>query len=143
MFRGIRLLYTVLFDIKDHEHLVTTVQTNMDRSYITFNAISGILGETQQRIQRQERPTDGDRMREERFLTPFTGDSLESAPLAWTEIWRGTYSNLYGYYIPDELRPWGFTFWDVATLTHVGGQDLLKRQWASLWDDDDPRDDLF
>ncbi|RMZ78575.1 hypothetical protein DV738_g3796, partial [Chaetothyriales sp. CBS 135597] len=65
-------------------------------------------------------------------------------PLAWTLIWHGTYSNLYGWYIPDEIRRWGYVMWDAARLERTGGKELLMRQWIEYWDEDyDPRDDLM
>ena len=82
-------------------------------------------------------------MREDREPFLFRGDSDPDAPpQAWTTIWKETYSNLYGWYTSDEMRRWGYIFWDADRLAQTGGMELLKRQWEELWDDDDPRDDL-
>ena len=62
--------------------------------------------------------------------------------MAWVLLWNGTYSNLFGWYIPDELRRWGYVFWDAATLQEVGGVEELKREWEE-YRDDDPRDTVF
>ncbi|KAJ9157853.1 hypothetical protein NKR23_g741 [Pleurostoma richardsiae] len=79
--RGLPLLHTVLFKIKDREHIVSTMQQHM------------------------------------------------------------TKSNLYGWYISDDLRRWGYVFWDAKTLERIGGTKVLMRQWEEYWDDD-PRDNL-
>lgn len=119
----------------------------MTSSYITFNAIEGTLGETQQALRRQNHPSERDRMQEERAPFPFRGDGGESdmPPLAWTIIWDGTYSNLYGCYTSDEMRRWGYVFWDAARLESAEGKvmEFLKQQWWQVWDGDDPRDNLF
>jgi hypothetical protein len=71
---------------------------------------------------------------------PFQGDEMvNSPPLAWTVIWKETYSPLYGQFIPEELRRWGYVFWDASTLKSVGGLGLLERQWDSS---QDPRLDI-
>jgi hypothetical protein len=141
--RGLFLLHTVLFKVKDHEHLVSTMQQHITSSYIPFNAIEGALGETQQALRRENYPSERDRMQEQRVPFPFRGDSEPDAPpLAWTMMWCDTYSNLYGWYIPEEMRYWGYIFWDAATLECTGGKEVLQRQWEEFWDND-PRDDLI
>ena len=142
--RGLHLLHTVLFKIRDHEHLVSTIQQQMGSSYIPLNALEGVLGEADQAMRRENRPSEQDRMQEERAPFPFRGDGgLDAPPLAWTTIWDGTYSNLYGWYVPDELRRWGYVFWDATRLEGSGAMEVLKQQWEQAWDGDDPRDNLI
>lgn len=142
---GLPLLYTVIFKIKDHDHLVSTMQKHITSSYIPFNTIEGTLGDTQQYSRRSNNPSERDRMQEERAAFPFRGDSDEpdAPPLAWTIMWYDTYSNLYGHYVPDEMRRWGYVFWDAATLEDNGGKRVLHKQWEEPYDACDPRDDLF
>lgn len=145
--RGLNLLRTVLFDTKSHEHLVTTMQEHMTSSYIPIDSFEGVLGQTKQARRRRNHPSERDRMEEQRVPFPFRGDGEPDAPpLAWTMLWGGTYSNLYGTYVPSELRVWGYVFWDGARLEAVGGGELLKRQendWHTGWGGYDPRDDLW
>ncbi|KFY92745.1 hypothetical protein V500_04048 [Pseudogymnoascus sp. VKM F-4518 (FW-2643)] len=142
---GLSLLHTVLFKIKDHEHLVPTMQKYINSSYIPFNAMEGTLGESEQYWRRTDRPSERDQRQEERAAFPFRGDIDEpdAPPLAWTIIWYDTYSSLYGYYIPDEMRRCWYVFWDAATLEDNGGKRVLHKQWEELYDDCDPRYDLF
>ena len=63
-------------------------------------------------------------------------------PLAWTLMWGGTYSNVYGWYIEPDFRRWGYVFWDAARIERTGAEELLLRQVEELWGDEDPRDDI-
>lgn len=119
------------------------MQRYITTSYIPLNRTEGILGETYPILRRQHNQYDRDRLQEERSPLPFRGDEEEDGPpLAWTLIWGGTYSNLYGYYIPEGMSHWGYVFWDAVRLERTGAKHLLKRQWDDYWDGDDPRDDL-
>ncbi|ODM18747.1 hypothetical protein SI65_05364 [Aspergillus cristatus] len=87
-------------------------------------------------------PTDQDSKQKRRDPLPFQGDNEELPPLAWTLIWQGTYSNLFGWYIKDELRSWGYIMWDAARLERTGAKEVLHRQWKACWEDVDPRNRL-
>ncbi|KAB8214643.1 hypothetical protein BDV33DRAFT_195900 [Aspergillus novoparasiticus] len=116
---GLDLLHMVIFEIKDHTHLVTTMQQHI--SWPTGNFLEGeALGESAHTRYKRNTP-----------------------PLAWTLIWRGSYSNLYGYYVQDVIRRWGYVMWDATRLDRTGAKELLARQWQADWGDTDPRDDLL
>lgn len=119
------------------------MQQHIVSSYIPISDMSGFIGTTDQELRRRHRPTDRDRLQDERSPLPFRGDDFDGPPISWTIIWRETYSNLYGYFLPDELRQWGYVFWDAATLETVGGRQALKAQWEAYSEDYDPRDDMF
>jgi len=94
------------------------------------------LGEIAQFQRRQERLSDRDQKRQRRDPLPFKGDGEPEAnglrpPLAWTLMWRGTYSNLYGYYVQDVIRCWGYVMWDAARLERTGAKEVLARQWEA------------
>lgn len=127
--RGLSLLSTVLFGIRDHEHLVSIMQQQITISpHISLDPSTGILGSTQQRLRRRNRLSERDRMEEQRLAFPFRGDIDEpdAPPLTWTVVWCDTYSNLYGDYIPDEMRRWGYVFWDAAIIASTGGRRILE-----------------
>ncbi|UPK92056.1 hypothetical protein LCI18_002991 [Fusarium solani-melongenae] len=140
--RGLTFLHTVLFQINEHEHLVSTMQNRIQSSYIPIDSMVGIFAETQQIIRRQEQPSERDQMEVDRVPLVFVRDELDRPPRAWTMIWGDTYSNVYGLHIPDEMRDWGYVFWDEATLERTGGAELLRRQWEECWGDYDPREDF-
>ena len=129
--RGFELLHAVLFQMRDHEHLVTTMQKNMAVGELFGFAMSEGTQWALRNQQRSERDSKQDR----RDPLPFVGDpepdarsSLSCPPLAWTLVWKGTYSNLYGGYLEDEMRGWGYVMWDAARLETEGGTALLLKQ---------------
>ncbi|KAI9167824.1 hypothetical protein HJFPF1_03963 [Paramyrothecium foliicola] len=142
--QGLNLLHTVLFWKSGRERLVSVMQEHIRRSYIPMDEATGIFGETAQYTRCNNERSERDVLQEVRSPFPFRGDDDPRAPpLAWTLIWRGTYSNLYGCYIPDEMRRWGYVFWDAARLESTAGKEILEVQWAELNDDEDPRDHLL
>ncbi|KAM0437874.1 hypothetical protein ACHAPT_002239 [Fusarium lateritium] len=141
--RGLPLLHTVLFQVKDHEHLVSTMQEQIRSSYIPINASEGLFGDTHQQMRRVHNPTERDRMQDDRVPLVFARDELHGPPRAWTMIWGDTYSNLFGSNTSDDIRRWGYVFWDVATLERTGGDKLLRRQWDECWEGYDPREDSW
>jgi hypothetical protein len=84
---------------------------------------------------------------------PFRGDEMFSAPVdetdsddkgttqalstyrppfAWILMWRGKYSNLYGEYIPDLLRGWGYVMWDERRWNAIDyATHMLLMTWQS------------
>lgn len=145
---GLELLHTVLFKIKDHEQLVSKMQQRISWPRGSFLRDEA-LGETAQWERRQERMSDRDRKQLRRGPLPFNGDDESDntdelhPPLAWTLIRGGTYSNLYGYYVQDVIRRWGYIMWDAGRLEGTGAKELLMRQWEEDWGDSDPRDNLL
>ncbi|PYI09540.1 hypothetical protein BO78DRAFT_459039 [Aspergillus sclerotiicarbonarius CBS 121057] len=142
--RGLKLLYTVLFKIKDHKHLVSTMQDRI--SWPAGSFLEGeALGQSAQIMRRSRHPSTRDSREERRDPLPFQGDGVDDVhpPLAWTLIWRGTYSNLFGYYMEEPMRRWGYVMCDAARLERSGAKEVLKRQWEAEWEDDDPRDQLL
>lgn len=145
--RGLRPLHTVLFCIKDHEHLVSVIRKNIVQSYIPIRAYEGILSDSYQEFRYMNNPTDRDRLQESRVQLPFRGDEEPDAPpLAWTIIWGGIYSNLYGFFISEELRRCGYVFWDAVRLESGDGIEVMERlkkdvvdvrnDWDGIWDGD-------
>lgn len=106
------------------------------------------LGDVTQAIRRREAPTERDRKQRRRDPFPFQGD-VESdpdgvyPPLAWTVLWEGTYSNLYGYYVGDEIRSWGYVIWDAPRFEQMGAEAVLRRQRARYFGGEDPRYNSF
>lgn len=141
---GLSLLSTVLSDIGPHdqERLVDIMQRSIVSSYIPISGHEGLFGQSKQQRRRQEEPTIGDSLTEERAPCPFCGDNLSAPPLAWTLIWGGTYSNLFGWYTGDELRQWAYVFWDGVRLRKYAGDEFLAKQWEQCWWED-PRETLF
>lgn len=128
--QGLPLLNKVLFKVLDHTQLVSVMQQHMTPSYIRFNSPLGPLGSAKQFQRTARYPTERDRMHAEHAPFPFRGDNDPDAPpLAWTILWSNRYCNLYGKFINNEIRRWGYIFWDAARLERSGGRKVLERQW--------------
>jgi hypothetical protein len=105
------------------------------------HTIHNLLHNLGQGIRRQQFPgSERDTAEAARQALPFLGDKEEGPPLAWVTIWRGTYSNTYGYLIPESFHTWGYVFWDAQRLAGSGGKQELQRVWAAEWGEADPRD---
>ncbi len=132
----------LLFEVKDHDEVISAMEQHITSSYTPFNASQDIFVKSPQEMRRQGEPSERVRMQDRRVPFPFRGDGeLDAPPLAWTVVWGGTYSNLYGRYLPDGMRQWGYVFWDAATLERARGREILKRQWEERsWDSFGPRE---
>lgn len=129
---GLPLLHNLLFTMNNRERLIATLQQYLIPSNIPLNEHDGVLGMNQQA---RSPPSKHRQMRNTPL--PFRGDGEPDAPpLAWTMIWGGTYSDLYGWVVPDEIRRWGCVFWDGVRLERTGGADVLMRLWERRWDHD-------
>jgi hypothetical protein len=87
-------------------------------------------------------PSPNDVRQDEQEPLLFLGDSFDTKPrppFSWCLMWKGTYSNRYGDDIPDELRQWGYIFWDRERVIGSKARELLLRTWRTQhWAD--PRD---
>lgn len=61
----------------------------------------------------------------------FRGDHvpLNGPPLGWVLLWNGTYTNIYGEYIPTSLKQWGCVIWDERRIVSLGIKDVVAKQW--------------
>ena len=89
------------------------------------------MGSAAQRHRREIHLNDRDRAEQRRQVMLFAGDEADAPPLAWTLLWGGRYSNLFGGYVPDELRRWGYIIWDARRIDVDGTKEYLKDLWAS------------
>jgi hypothetical protein len=136
--QGLPLLRSII-SVENHDELVSTMQQHIVRSYLSFGSVTGVMGETQQSSRCENSPNRHHTLQEERAALLFSGDGAPDAPpLAWTILWRETYSALYGHFIPDSLRRCGYVFWDAATLEKCDGLEGVKEEF----EDCDPRDDF-
>ncbi|KJK73997.1 hypothetical protein H634G_10728 [Metarhizium anisopliae BRIP 53293] len=142
--RGLELLYSVIFKVKDHEHLVSMMQEEI--SFPLGNVLDDAFSEGAQFHRRRNHPSKRDLKQTRRKPLPFTGETNASdllPPLGWTIIWHGTYSNLYGYYVQDCIRRWGYVIWDAVRLERTNATEVLAQQWRDDWGDSDPRNNLL
>ncbi|KAF2271914.1 uncharacterized protein EI97DRAFT_347476, partial [Westerdykella ornata] len=128
---GLELLHTVLSQKNHHDDLVHTVRMNLQWP-VNGSFHEPFFKEGPIRHRWMNYRTEEDQMQRRRDPLPFTGDGDASGPpLAWTMMWKGTYSNLYGCHISEELRQWGYIMWDAERLQKLYGDDVLLRQRES------------
>lgn len=146
-------LLTSVFKTTDHEELVSII-----RDRITFGVYGDIsngnlrenwldeavsLWTTSER--RENWYSEKDAAQDSRQRMTFDGDSVDSPPLAWVILWRDTYSNLFGWCIPNTFRRWGYVIWDAHRLDS-GAKDYLRVDWEerhrSFGEIQDPRDEF-
>lgn len=102
--------------------------------------LPAILDATPQSFRRRQYPSHQDVKQKQRDLFPFQGDDENLPPLAWTLIWHETYSNTFGWCIPNGMRFLGYIMWDATRLECAGAREVLARQWEECWKGGDPRD---
>ncbi|KAJ5962198.1 hypothetical protein N7501_007139 [Penicillium viridicatum] len=149
--QGLELLYTIAIRVKDHSQLVSIMQSKLTLHSCFLG--DDILGSAAQMERRDEAPSDQDLKEQERAPLPFRGDKSpdpfgEYPPLAWTLIWKETYSNITGEWLTEfmgenGLQHWGYVIWDQRRLRSSGAVEVLKRQIAADWGEEDPRDRVY
>jgi hypothetical protein len=103
------------------------------------------LGKRTQQKRLERWPCDRDKKQLRGDPMPFRGDGGSDEhgprpPRAWTLMWREKYSNVYGDYVPDSIRGWGYVMWDAARLEPTGVRHKLLREWREAWWTDDPNE---
>ena len=149
---GLPLLVTVLAKTHDFELIAVAVRQHMIDSGVLFNPVNSqrVMSQEAQKLRRRHHRSKRHDMCDQRVDFPFRGDQEPDEnfgpeslpPLAWTMIWNDTYSSLYGMYTTDDLRRWGYVFWDKTTMEKLSGERVLRVQWEQNWDGVDPRDTL-
>jgi hypothetical protein len=145
--RGLDLLHTVFSRVSDHAQLVLVMQAQIAWPVGSFLE-NEAWGDTAQWRLRQERLSRREQKQQRRDPLLFTGDGDSETegprpPLAWTVMWGGTYSNLFGNRVQDVIHRWGYVIWDAARLERTGAKEVLPRQCEEDRGDSDPRDNLL
>ena len=137
------MLRVFLFETKHDAELVSAVQ-----KYITSRVSTSLDEAWDFPIESQRRrnfPSSRDHKQWRGDRLTFQGDDVCSTtdrlrpPIAWTVLWRGTYSNQFGYYIPEAFRRWGYVFWDAERFELMKAESVLERQHKERWRNRDTR----
>lgn len=144
MSQGLPLLLAVL-RTAGREDLVRVFRANLHwHAFDTW--LDDIISNTSMHERWERSYSERDAAQDEGRAMPFRGDDgdqqLGSPPLAWVLIWAGTYSNLFGVFIPRPLRRWGYIMWDAWRLEETGAKDVLMREWNEMWQGGDYRESL-
>jgi hypothetical protein len=127
---GLRTLHSLFFDVPDHSCLISFIRDNVIWR-VVLNFIPRVLYMEYYFLQSCADPSDR-RLKQQRLEPmPFPGDIVGlHPPLAWTLLWKETYSNTYGLYIiSNDLRSWGYVIWDAARIEGTPVRRVLYRYW--------------
>ena len=125
---GLTLLLSML-NAADSRTLVSLVLQNISRAFTPW-VTETVSSSCQYRRRRGKRVDSArDKAQAERQPMPFTGDSEGSPPLAWVTIWKGTYSNLFGEWMPRSFLRWGYVMWDSDRMISAGAGAVLEDKW--------------
>ncbi|PYH94055.1 hypothetical protein BO71DRAFT_354081 [Aspergillus ellipticus CBS 707.79] len=146
--RGLEFLHLLFFKIQDHEQPVAIMQEKLVFLWGQFLDNDEALDWWSILTRREECPSERDYKQDRRDPLTFPGDEISSdrngeyPPIAWTLMWGGTYSNLYGECVPDSIRRWGYVMWDATRLERTWATQVLM--WQLEEDRDyEPRDSMF
>ncbi|KAK7741689.1 hypothetical protein SLS53_004747 [Cytospora paraplurivora] len=127
---GLRLAFH-MFASETHDDLVALMEKSLNAvPHSFFREASSFIAQCNRRCPYTGSPDDRDRAEQRREALTFTGDDSAQPPLAWVLLWGGKYSNLYGEYVPVELRRRGYVMWDEGRLDSEATREYFARLWA-------------
>ncbi|KAI9776310.1 MAG: hypothetical protein M1839_000471 [Geoglossum umbratile] len=144
--RGLYVLHVMFSRVSDHARLAFAMQSQSTPSRYGFLGNGAWSKVTQSELRHELPPTHREEKQQCYDPLPFTGDGDSQTdgpcpPLAWTLLWGGTYSNLFGEHVKDVMHQWGYVMWDARRLQRTGAKKLLQRQSQRGWTD--PRDHIY
>ena len=133
--RGLKMIVRLLV-INDHEELVTKMQRCLTRDQNLDAPMRDAFGSIAQNDRREMStnfPDARDAAEQRRDQMDFAGDAVppDEPPIAWVLLWGGKYANIYGEYVPELLRRWGYVMWDESRWSDVGAKELVAKQWET------------
>ncbi|KAH6645873.1 hypothetical protein BKA67DRAFT_663752 [Truncatella angustata] len=133
--RGLKMTARLL-GIDDHEKLVSEMQRCLTHYRDLDAPVRSALGSEAQNDRREMStnfPNTRDEAEQRRDPINFIGDTAppDGLPIAWVLLWGGKYANIYGEYVPQSVRRWGYVMWDERRWADMGAKDLVARQWES------------
>ncbi|KAL6835548.1 hypothetical protein V8C40DRAFT_234572 [Trichoderma camerunense] len=131
--RGLKMAVRLL-NIGDHEKLVSKMQrclTHDQNLDAPVRTAIGLAAQSDRREMSTSFPNKRDEAEQRQDPIRFTGDTVppNGPPLAWVLLWGGKYANIYGEYVPESLRRWGYVIWDKIRWDSMEAKELIARQW--------------
>ncbi len=115
--------------------ILRRVPRHKDKNQYMEQAVSAricqVLRWTIQSSRRVLYPSPADQAEARREVSRFTGDREDGPPLAWAVMWQGLYRNRYGSLIPDNLKLWGYVFWDGEWLLSTPVKEAFLETWKA------------
>lgn len=150
LLQGLPLLSAVV-RTREHESLVEMIRTCIMRGVMFADSswhgdwIEDATGGFIQGERAQLWPSAYDVFHNTRVTMAFEKDGVDCPPLAWVTLWKGRYSNIFGSFVPEALRRWGYVMWDAERLG-CGAKSFLLAEWEAMYGNslsepvEDPRD---
>lgn len=119
----------------DHEKLVSEMHRYLTHFRDIDAPIRQALGSVAQSDRREMStnfPNARDEAEQRRDPMHFVGDAVppDEPPFAWVALWGGQYANIYGEYVPQSVRRWGYVMWDERRWINMGAEENpVARQW--------------
>ncbi|KAI3334162.1 hypothetical protein F4824DRAFT_468903 [Ustulina deusta] len=119
----------------DHEKLVSEMHRYLTHFRDVDAPIRQALGSVAQSDRREMStnfPNARDEAEQRRDPMHFVGDAVppDEPPFAWVALWGGQYANIYGEYVPQSVRRWGYVMWDERRWINMGAEENpVARQW--------------
>lgn len=141
--QGLPLLSTV-FGLSEHGKMVElmrkSIESGWDFQTTSYGDWITAVVETWMIEGRYgEWPQCEDKFKDGQQAMRFSHDSVDWPPQAWVILFKNRYSNLFGRYVPDAVRRWGYVFWDASRLG-AGAKEYLVAEWDACHGEMDPRD---
>lgn len=133
--RGLKMTVRLLA-IDDHEKLVVKMQRSLTHDQSLDAPMRKALGSVAQNDRREMStnfPNARDAAEQRRDPMDFVGDAVppDDPPLAWVLLWDGKYANIYGEYVPELLRRWGYVIWNESRWNEMRAKQLVVMQWET------------
>ncbi|KAK7430734.1 hypothetical protein QQZ08_002778 [Neonectria magnoliae] len=130
--RGLKMTARLLA-IDNREKLVAKMQRCLTHDESLDDPMRKVLGTVAQSDRRDMSPNSNDEAEQRRDPIDFVGDGMrpDGPPLAWVLLWGGKYANIYGEYVPESLRRWGYVMWNERQWNDSGAKELIATQWQT------------
>lgn len=133
--RGIKITARLLA-IHSHNQLVNKIARYLTPCQYLDQCIEESLSTMAQSERREDLNYNSKAKDEAEAVTllPFSGDTVppKGPPLAWVLLWGGKFVNIYGGYIPEPLKAFGWVRWDKHRLDNLGVRRLIADQWKTV-----------
>lgn len=129
--------------------MLPTPSTQLNALYISlFNTINPCEYSRLTKVLRQDThvdrrihyPSPRDQQERDQEPFPFKGDDPGQPPVAWTQMWKDEYSNLFGGFMPDSTTEWGLMMWDETRFREFGFYGVVWYMCRDRWGSNDPRE---
>lgn len=133
MSRGLKTTIRLL-TVNGHENLINKMERCLTRDQNMDAPMRKSIASVAQDDRRDlstNPPSIRDEAQQRRERISYIGDLVppNGPPFAWVLLWNEQYANLYGDYVPIQLRRWGYVMWNEPRWSETRAKDLVVMQW--------------